>query len=107
MEFVINNDKWKIKELAEKDLLKLYNEGHEDKASYIFGVTIYPKHRIYINNDMCYEQQRKTLKHELTHCYLWEYGMGSVDNFDAEMVCDILAGACNFVNETTNKYFKK
>lgn len=107
MEFVINNDKWKIKEIDRQELTDLYNSENNDDSTYCFGVTQYNKHKILLNNELCYQQKIKTLKHELTHCYIWEYGLFNVPNFTEEMVCDLVASINDFINEVTEKYFKE
>lgn len=106
MEFEINNSKWKII-LKDKDsLLDYYQKNNDSEATYVFGCTCYFKHEIYINKDMCYEQEISTLKHELTHCYIWMYGLGQNPNFTEEMVCDLVSAITNFINEIIDKYEK-
>lgn len=107
MEFVINNDKWRIEEKEKEELKKLYEEDMEEKAYFVFGVTNKAQHIIYINKDMCEEQKRKTLKHELTHCYIWEYGLYNVTDVNEEVICDLVASSNDFINDITNKYFKE
>lgn len=107
MKFIINNDTWKIKEIDKDKLTDLYNKENDEDARYCFGVTIYPEHKIYINEDLCYQQKIKTLKHELTHCYIWEYGLYNVPSFTEEMVCDLVASINDFINEIIDKYFKE
>lgn len=107
MEFIINNDKWIIEEKSKDELKKIYEEDIEEKAYFVFGVTNKAQHIIYINKDMCEEQKRKTLKHELTHCYIWEYGLYNVTDVNEETICDLVASSNDFINDITNKYFKE
>lgn len=104
MEFKINNDIWKIIEKEAKTLTEKYNAETEEKSYFTFGVTIYSKHEIWINKEMCNEQKIRTLKHELTHCYIWEYGLYNVPNFNEEMVCDLVSSSNNFINEVIEQY---
>lgn len=104
IEFYINNDKWIIEEKTSDSLLKIYNEQYSEEAYYVFGLTIKSEHKIYINKDMCEEQKIKTLKHELTHCYIWEFGLYNVPNFNEEMVCDLVSSSHNFINEVTKEF---
>lgn len=106
MNFIINCDEWKIKELSKEELLDLYNKDktEDEKASYTFGVTVYPEHIIYINKDMCYAQKVKTLIHELTHCFIWNNGLYNAPNYTEEMVCDLVSGVYTFINEVINEY---
>lgn len=98
MEFIINGLKWKIIKTDTETLINKYNSTNEENTNFAFGVTIYPEHEIYINEDMCEEQQIKTLKHELTHCYIWCCGLYNVPNFNEEMVCDLVSCINDFIN---------
>lgn len=53
--------------------------------------------------------KKRTLKHELAHVWMWEYGHNQHDEgktFDNEDVCEIIACSNNFINEIIEKYFK-
>ena len=104
LEFKINNDKWIIEEKSKEELEELYQKEAEEKIYFVFGVTIKPQHVIYINKDMCEEQKIKTLKHELTHCYIWEYGLFNVIDVNEEVICDLVACSNDFINEVVEKY---
>lgn len=108
MEFIINYNKWKIEEKSKEELKELY-EKENDESSYVFGVTIKSKHIIYINNDLCYEQKIRTLKHELTHCYIWEYGLynANMTADNEELICDIVSASNDFINEIINNFKKE
>lgn len=98
MKFKINGITWNVLQKTAKVLLDRYNSEHEEKANYVFGVTIYPTHEIWINEDMCIKQQIDTLKHELTHCYMWCYGLYNILNFNEEIICDIVSASNDFIN---------
>lgn len=105
--FLINNDRWTIEEKNKDELKELYEQEALEKVSYVFGVTIKSKHIIYINKDMCKEQKIKSLKHELTHCYIWEYGLYNVLDINEEVICDIVSCSNDFINEVVDKYIKQ
>ena len=47
----------------------------------------------------------KTLKHELTHVWLYEYGHNQDEKeFNNEDVCEIVASSNNFINEVIQQY---
>ena len=51
----------------------------------------------------------RTLKHELAHVWMWEYGHnqhGEDKTFTNEDVCEIIACSNDFINEVIEKYFK-
>lgn len=107
MKFKCNNQEWKIINQDEQKLIEKYNSEFEEKANFVFGVTIYSKHEIWINKDMCEEQKINTLKHELTHCYIWNYGLYNVPHYTDEMVCDLVASINDFINEVVDEYIKQ
>lgn len=104
MEFKINNDTWIIEEIDKDKLKEMYEEEMQEKTYFVFGVTKKSDHIIYINKDMCKEQKIKTLKHELVHCYIWEYGLYNVIEINEEVICDIVACSNEFINEVVNQY---
>jgi len=104
MEFKINNDNWQIKELNKEKMRELWNEiTGEDTC--VFGLTVKTSQIIFLNSDICKQQKIKTLKHELAHCYIWEYGLYYA-NEDEETVCEIVAKSNDFINEVVEKYKK-
>lgn len=107
MKFKINNDEWTIEEMEKDKLKEMYEKETKEKTYFVFGVTIKSKHIIYINKDICESQKNKTLKHELTHCYIWEYGLYNVMDVNEEVICDIVASSNDFINEVVKDYFNK
>lgn len=109
MKFKINELEWEIKEIPLKELIQKYKDTHEgeysDKELYVFGLCRYPENIIYLNQELCTGQKRKTLLHELIHCYLWSVGM-QFNQFEEDDICNIASASNEFVNEVTNKYFK-
>lgn len=99
MKFILNSDEWELEEVDSDELLDLYNKEFNSDSTFCFGVTLYPKHKILINKDMCNGQKIKTLKHELTHAYIWEHGLYNAPNFTEEMVCDLVAACSETIYE--------
>ena len=75
-----------------------------DENSYILGFTDKTRREIYLNGQPCLEEKRKTLKHELTHCFLWVTG-GNYNEYSEEAVCDIVAACSEFIEDTIEFYF--
>ena len=98
MEFEINNTKWTIKEVDEATI------NNEMKNDYTMGVTIYKTQEILLLKDQA--NLIKTLKHELIHVWLYEYGHAQNDEtkYSYEDVCEIVASSNNFINEIVEKY---
>lgn len=97
MKFKINNTEWEIKEVDEATM------NNEMKEDYTLGVTLIRKHEIWlVNNNV---DMIRTLKHELTHAWLWEYGHNQHEKeFNSEDVCEIVASSNDFINEVVEQY---
>lgn len=104
--FRINDDEWEIIQVDEDKIRNRFNKDNEEDAIFVFGLTIFSEHKIWINEDMCTEQKIKTLKHELTHCYIWSYGLGNVPHYTEEMVCDIVSASINIINDIVKEYIE-
>ena len=101
MEFKINNTKWTIKDVDEATM------NNEVKSDGTLGLTIYKTQEILLLDNQA--NAIKTLKHELTHVWLYEYGYNQHDEkqFSYEDVCEIVASSNDFVNEIVEQYNAK
>lgn len=112
MKFEINNSKWEIIQLENKkfyDIRRKLKEQEEqaiEDENFVFGFTCYSNHKIYLNKNQCNEELKRTLIHELTHCWLWSYG-ASYSSYSEEAVCETLSASYMFMNETIKNYFKE
>ena len=99
-EFSINKHKWLIEEYPGEELLDEYiKRTGNDKANMCNGLTFYKDHKIWIAKELCEDEKIRTLKHELTHCYIWEMGFYNVEFNYEEIICDFVAGIFDFINE--------
>lgn len=98
MEFEINNTTWTIEKVDEATI------NNEMKSDGTLGVTIYKIQKIMLLKDQA--NIIKTLKHELTHVWLYEYGHNQNDNktFTYEDVCEIVASLHDFISEVVEQY---
>ena len=101
MKFKINNTEWEIKVVDEATI------NNKMKSDDTLGVTIYKTQEI-----LLLESQAniiKTLKHELTHVWLYEYGHAQDDNskYSYEDVCEIVASSNDFINDVVEQYTKE
>lgn len=97
MKFKINNTEWEIKEVDEATM------NNEEKNDYTLGLTFYKKNEIWLleNN----KNIIRTLKHELVHVWLWEYGHSQNDDkYNYEDICEIVACSNDFINEVVEEY---
>lgn len=100
MRFKINNTEWTIKIVDEATI------NNEMKQDGTLGVTIYKTQEILLLENQA--NIVKTLKHELTHVWLYEYGHNQHEKeFDMEDICEIVASSNDFINEVVNEYKSK
>lgn len=101
MKFKINNTEWTIEEVDEATI------NNEMKSDGTLGVTIYRPQTIMLLKDQA--NIIKTLKHELTHVWLYEYGHNQNDDktFSYEDVCEVVASSNDFINEIVQAYLKQ
>jgi len=98
MKFKINGAEWTI-ETADEAIIN-----NEMQNNTTLGFTRYREQKV-----MLLKQQAniiKTLKHELTHVWLYEYGHMQDDNttYGYEDICEIVASSNDFINEIVQKY---
>ena len=104
MEFLINGDKWKIEVISNEEINK--KEKNDDESIFIHGTTVYSENTIYLNEKS--PNKKKSLIHELLHCYLYEYGFRAYDKqFNAEDLCEIVAGSFETIKRIVVDYFER
>lgn len=103
MRFEINNEKWKIKEISNAEMIELIG----DNEAFTQGVTEYKSNVIYINKET--PNKRRTLYHELTHLFMYEYGHNQFEDkkFNNEDVCEICANSHDIIHKIVEDYFKR
>lgn len=112
MKFKINDREWTIKEVSQEEFWK--DEGEEDKigtpeynTTYHFGRCIYKKQEIWLWKDISKEQKKKTLYHELMHCYRGSYiGFFDLDGQTEDFWCDISANSHDIIHKIVEEYCK-
>lgn len=99
--FNINNTEWTIREVSEAEI------NNEMKNDFTMGVTIYKLQEILLLENQA--NLIKTLKHELVHVWLYEYGHRQDDDkkYDYEDICEIVASSNDFINEIVEQYKSK
>lgn len=98
--FKINNTEWTVKEVSEAEI------NNEMKNDYTLGITLYKTQEIWLLDNQV--NITRTLKHELIHVWLFEYGHRQDDEkkFDYEGICEIVASSNDFINEVVRGYVK-
>ena len=96
MKFKCNNTEYEIKEVT----------CIEDEVETV-GLTRYQERIIYLKR-LEKDFMIKTLKHELTYVWLYEYRHNQEEKeFNCEDVCEIVASSNEFINEVVEEYKKE
>lgn len=93
---------WKLCFRDRDAMNKIFYENRPiDEETRIHGITEYVTQTIYIDKELDGYLLAKTLRHELTHVYLWETGQqGRV--YNEEELADIISVATPDIVQTTN-----
>lgn len=88
----------------DKDTMRriFYEEKSIEEGVRIFGMTEFTSSTIYIDKDLDGFILAKTLRHELTHVYLWETGQQD-RVMNEEEVCDFMSVAMPIIHKTTEE----
>ena len=100
-EFKMNNRTWHIEELSQQEIRDDF-KNHCEKAfpeGRYYGVTWQDAQKIYLDKELCDEQKRITLLHELAHCYVDCY----ITHIDKEYTSEELADAISFSHDIIRK----
>lgn len=101
MKFKINNIEWNIKVVDEATI------NNEMKQDGTLGVTVYKTQEVLLLKKQA--NIIKTLKHELMHVWLYEYGHAQDDNttYGCEDICEIVASSNDFINRVVRQFKKR
>ena len=99
MQVKINSLNFEIIEVDEID--------KTDDGRHIIGYIDYIEQKILLLKNLSFEQKTNTLRHELTHAFLWAYGLGAMcEELPLEVVCDFVGIYSSEIVEIANKYMK-
>jgi hypothetical protein len=101
MKFEMNGRTYIIKEVPQDDLQQANGE---IEGTY-FGLTVPSKQEILIWEELLKEQKRKTLLHELFHCYTMNYLTFNELEFKEDDWADISANSHDMIHKIVEDYF--
>lgn len=105
MNFIMNGNTWEIKELSQKEICKEKEVEYDLSVGDYFGVTFFKKQLIVLDKDLSVTQKRKTLRHELVHCYIGSYiSFEDINNWNEDQICDLVANSYDIIEEIINNY---
>ena len=103
----MNGKTWLIKEVEQEEFWK--DDNALDKMNnneYHFGRCHYDTQEIWLYKNASKEQKRKTLYHELLHCYRGSYVCFADLNCDEDFWCDLSANSHDIIHKIVEEYFK-
>ena len=111
MKFQLNGVEWRIEEISQVDIKQMQNkrkgndeENIKDLNNRYYGITYTDECIIYLDKDLPEDRKRKTLLHELAHCYISSYITHEDNNYNEEMVADIVSNSFDIINGISNEY---
>lgn len=105
MKFEMNSRNWIIREVEQKKFWEDDNAVQKENDGNFLGRTLFAKQEIWLDRNISNEQKRKTLYHELLHCYKGMYITFNDLPVDEEMLCDISANSHDIIHNIVEKYF--
>ena len=104
MKFTMNGRDWLIKEVEQNELCEAHNDLSGEGC--YFGTTFPSTQEIWLYKDVKQETKKKTLYHELMHCYMFSYISFNDINFSIDDFCDISANSHDIIHEIVENYFQ-
>lgn len=95
----INDLKWQVR-FADRDDERLVSDNTK-----CLGITYFNELQIFLSNDMPDELCKQTIIHELTHAFIFSYGIHLYTD-DEEAVCDFVGAYLSKIYDLTNKIIK-
>ena len=107
MKFFMNGHEWELLEVSKERIKEIYEKEMNEEALMVYGLTKYDNHKIYINEELCFDMKRKTIMHELMHCYKEEYISLELDEISEETLCNISANSHDIIHRIVADYFDR
>ena len=106
-QFIMNDRLWTIKEVEQKEFWEDDNELDKmNNEEYYFGRCLFNKQEIWLYKDNSELQKRKTLYHELLHCYKGSYiTFNDLGEQPEDLWCDISANSHDIIHKIVEEYF--
>ena len=97
MKIRIHNTEWKVKLCKGEKLNKMMEQPS-------IGYTCFMNHIIYIKKGMDMPNTIQTVRHELTHAFLFEYGISLSDE---ESICNFIGAFAEEISDKANLLVKE
>lgn len=101
--FTMNGIVYTIKEVEQKEF---WEHTVDEQDGYYYGQSHFQTNEVWIDKNLTVERKRKTLLHELMHCYIREYLTTRDIEPTEEVMCDISANSHYIIHNIVEDYFK-
>lgn len=106
MKFKMNDRKYTISEKSREEMFGVMKEPNKENGKEYLGLHFPARNEIWLLSTLEKEQKKKTLLHELMHCYIWSY-MTDLETLNEEDVCNISANSHDIIHKIVEDYFKQ
>lgn len=115
MKFKMNSIEYEIVEVTQKEYKDFRTKENEEleykkedmSEGVYYGATHTFKDKIYLEKGLPLDRKKRTLIHELTHCFIGEFITHESKQYDEEMVADISANCHDIIHKIVEDYFKE
>lgn len=108
MKFKMNNKEWEIKEVPQRTFWE--DNGELDKMNnneYYFGRTKSSLQEIWLDKDLKFDLKKKTLYHELMHCYKDCYiCLYDINEQSEDFWCELSSNSHDTIHKIAEDYFR-
>lgn len=94
--FTMGEEKYQIKLVSQEELQKHIVDPND---GYYFGQTKFLENTVYLDKNLSPVRLKKTLIHELMHCYIREYVTTYEKDYTEDDVCDLIANAYYIIRD--------
>lgn len=109
----INNIEYRIIEISQEEYKwfrkeeykKMDSEDNDTDKGIFFGASHHYSNIIFLDKNLPVDRKRKTLLHELAHCYINEYITHEEKTYNEEDVSDIVANSFDIIKNIVDQYF--
>ena len=103
--FTMNGTHYTILEVPQDKMWEHKKEQRQEDG-YFFGQTHFDTQEIWLSQEMTQEKKRRTLMHEVMHCYIKEYfTTQDIENYNEEVLCDLTANSHDIIEGIVANYF--
>lgn len=114
MKFEINGLRWEIVEESQEEIKNYMNsirantdENVKAKLPRYYGVTHSDTLQIVLDRELPYDRKKRTLLHELAHCYVTSFITHEEKTYDEELLADIISNSHEIIGNIVSNYFMK